>query len=205
MPSTDLGNNSGGYQAHDADSSSQKGLLAESSTVMGGSGRHVDASSLISAPEHLREQYAPLINDLIEKGVKVSPEKVIQIRQSSYCVAKPDPNGAWLSTRTKEDSIIFLEEGDAKAGLRHIKDRHLQEFLKEGITEENIPNVIMDFLVKGKIVDYQMGLLFDVPRPVYKHIISGREAYIAISVGDNGYVVGANIWSPKRKRGGSNK
>ena len=61
-----------------------------------------------------------------------------------------------------------------------------KQFIQKGIPEEEIPKFIMTAVSKGKIVDYQGG------RPIYKVVYNGVNREVAITVGDNGFIVGAN-------------
>jgi len=58
-----------------------------------------------------------------------------------------------------------------------------------GVTDVEIPSVIMKAVSTGKIVGYQ-GL--GTGRPIYELTINGQSQRIAVTVGDNGFVVGAN-------------
>ncbi len=113
-----------------------------------------------------------LLNELSSKGVKFSPNKVISI------------------SKTKNGQIVFLEEGNSKAGLKHIIDRHGDQFLHKGISEKQIPDLIMKAVNKGKIIGYQGK---GSGRPIYEVTFNGEVQKVAITIGDNGYIVGANL------------
>lgn len=88
-----------------------------------------------------------------------------------------------------DGKIVFLESGNAKAGLKHIINEHGKEFAQMGVSESQIPKVIFDTLQKGKIIGQQGK---DGGRPIYEATVNGQKYKLAITVGDNGFVVGAN-------------
>jgi len=76
-------------------------------------------------------------------------------------------------------------------GSKHIIERHLPQFVKKGISKEVLPNFILDVVAYGSIVGYQ-----GKDRPIFAHVYNGKSYLIAVSIGDNGFIVGAN---PKSK------
>jgi hypothetical protein len=85
--------------------------------------------------------------------------------------------------------IEWLETGNARAGLQHILVDHEQDFANVGISAEEIPAAIQEALTKGKVIGYQGR---DTTRPIYQVMFQGTKQHIAITVGDNGYIIGAN-------------
>jgi filamentous hemagglutinin len=112
-----------------------------------------------------------LINELAESGVKFTPENVVATARS--------PSG----------TVVFLETGNSASGLSHILQEHAADFANVGISEAQIPSVIMRAVSEGKIVGYQGR---GTGRPIYEVTINGRPQRIAITTGSNGYIVGAN-------------
>ncbi|MEU4314481.1 hypothetical protein [Nocardia sp. NPDC024068] len=115
------------------------------------------------------EQKEDLINELEQNGVKFSRENVVSIGR--------DPDGR----------IVFLEEGGARAGLHHILMEHSGQFGDKGVLESEIPAVVMRAITEGEIVGSQ-----GKDRPVYEIEHNGQTLKIAVTVGSNGFVVGAN-------------
>ncbi|MBE9032052.1 tetratricopeptide repeat protein [filamentous cyanobacterium LEGE 11480] len=113
-----------------------------------------------------------LIKQLKESGIKHSPERIARISKT--------PNG----------KIVFLEAGNSKSGLQHILQKHGDEFLKKGVKTEDIPDFIMKTVTKGKIVGYQGK---GKGRPIYEIFYKGKSHRVAVTVSDNGYIVGANF------------
>ena len=85
--------------------------------------------------------------------------------------------------------ILFLERGNANAGLQHIISRHGAEFAKAGISKRNIPKFIMQAILTGRKVGMQGS------RPIYETTFNGTTHRVAVTVGNNGFVVGANMVS----------
>ncbi|NDJ57636.1 filamentous hemagglutinin N-terminal domain-containing protein [Enterobacteriaceae bacterium 4M9] len=113
-----------------------------------------------------------LFNEMATQGIKFTPENVVS--------AAKDNSG----------KIIFLEKGNSKAGLQHIVEEHGSQFAQIGVSEARIPDVVMKAVTDNKIVGYQGS---GVGRPIYETIIDGKKYNIAITVGNNGYIVGANL------------
>ena len=124
----------------------------------------------------LSAERATLIEELAEEGIKHNPEDIVEIDKT--------PGG----------KIIFLETGNSKAGLEHIKIEHGDQFTDRGIAESEIPGVVMDAVTKGKIVGYQGS---GEGRPIYETTINGKTERLAVTVGSNGFIVGANFQSMK--------
>lgn len=61
--------------------------------------------------------------------------------------------------------------------------------MNAGISEAEIPSVVMKAVSQGKIVGYQGS---GTGRPIYEITVNGQPQYIAVTVGNNGYIVGAN-------------
>ena len=114
---------------------------------------------------------AELLDELARSGVKYNPDDIVAI------------------TKTVDGKLVWLENGTENAGLNHIIAEHADDFLNKGITQEELPNYIMSALENGKIVGYQGR---GAGRPIYEFIYKGVIHKIAITVGDNGFIVGAN-------------
>ena len=84
---------------------------------------------------------------------------------------------------------MWLENRTNTAGLNHIITEHADDFLNKGITQEQIPDYIMNALENGKIVGYQGR---GTGRSIYEFTYYGEIHKVAITVGNNGFIVGAN-------------
>jgi filamentous hemagglutinin len=116
-----------------------------------------------------------LIAEVQARGDKISPDEVLGI------------------TRDLSGQIVWLEKGnlgEKPSGLTHILDRHEKELNAAGITSHNIPNFVLTAVAKGKIIGYQGN---GTGRAIYEFEYHGTKYKIAVSVGSNGYIVGANL------------
>lgn len=118
-----------------------------------------------------------LIAKLEKSGVKISREDVIKIKELS-----------------NDKKIVWLEKGNSFAGFEHILIEHGEQFAKLGILKIELPDFLITALEKGNIVAYQGK---GKGRPIYEFIYNGRNYRVAITVGKNGFIVGANPVSIK--------
>jgi hypothetical protein len=105
--------------------------------------------------------------ELARSGVKHSPEKIVPIGR--------DPDGR----------IVFLETGSPSAGLEHILQKQGQ-FAQRGVGQDQVADYVLTAVTKGKVVGMQR------TRPIYEFQWNGTTHRLAVTVGDNGYIVGAN-------------
>ena len=111
---------------------------------------------------------AELFDSMRQQGIKFRSEDVVAVGQFY------------------DGRIVFLEKGNEKSGLEHIIQEHAKEFLSIGVPQQYIPNVVLRAVTEGKVVGIQG------TRPIYELVISGQVRRIAVTVGSNGYIVGAN-------------
>ena len=112
-----------------------------------------------------------LLDELANSGVKYNPEDIVAI------------------TKTADGKLVWLENGTDTVGLNHIITEHADDFLNKGITQEQIPDYVMNALENGKIVGYQGR---GTGRPIYEFTYNGEIHKVAITVGNNEFIVGAN-------------
>ena len=111
----------------------------------------------------------------LPEGTKITPGNVVDIR------------------RLPDGRTVWLEKGTDAAGLQHIYKRHEVDFVNKGISRDDIPNVVMNALERGKVVG------INGSANVYRIMYNGVEQNIAVGVGSNGFVVRANpvsSWKP---------
>lgn len=72
--------------------------------------------------------------------------------------------------------------------MQHILD-HVNDFAKKGIQQNQIKDLVMESLTNGKIVGYQGR---GTGRSIYEATFGGKTYHTAITVGNNGFIVGAN-------------
>lgn len=117
-----------------------------------------------------------LIDEVLAEGKKISPEDVV------------------LITREPTGKIVWLENGNYRSGLKHIVDEHGRQFNGKGISNDEIPNYVLEAVYQGNVVGTQGRRN---PRTVYEFIYNGQKQRIAVQVSENGYIVGANPKSVK--------
>lgn len=98
--------------------------------------------------------------------------------------SSPDKQG--LDVEGLNVKIVFLGKGSANAGLEHILLEHKNDFENVGIPEGDIASVVMEAVTEGKVVDVQR------TRPIFEFTYKGAPKRIAVTIGNNGYIIGAN-------------
>jgi len=109
-----------------------------------------------------------LMRELARDGVKHTPDDIVRIARA--------PNGR----------IVFLEQGTDKSGLRHIVNRHGDDFQNQGILESQIADYVMKAVIEGSLVGRQGSRL------IYEFTYNDQTRWVAVTVSSNGYIVGAN-------------
>lgn len=115
-----------------------------------------------------------LIDEVVSRGDKITPSDVIGIARNS------------------NNNIVWLEKGHLgknSSGLAHIIDAHESNFNQKGIESSNISDFVLTAVSKGEIVGCQGK---GTGRPIYKVTYNGKKYKAAVTVGNNGYIVGAN-------------
>lgn len=90
--------------------------------------------------------------------------------------------------KTTSGKLAWLEKGNSNAGFDHVM-RHADEFAAKEIKSNEIPNLLMEALSKGKVVGTQGR---GKGRPIYEVEFNGQKQRVAITVGNNGFIVGTN-------------
>lgn len=91
-----------------------------------------------------------------------------------------------------DGKIVWLEKGHLgknPSGLAHIVDAHETHFNNNGISSDDIADFVLTAVTKGKIVGYQGK---GTGRPIFEVTYKGNVKKVAVTIGDNGYIVGAN-------------
>jgi len=114
---------------------------------------------------------ASLLKEMTSQGIKYTPDNIVQVAKNA------------------DGKIVFLETGNSKAGLQHIIGEHAKDFANIGVSEAQIPSVVMKAVSEGKVVGYQGK---GTGRPIYETVINGETHRLAITVSSNGFMVGAN-------------
>jgi hypothetical protein len=118
------------------------------------------------------DEKSALLAELAQLGdIKHNPAKIVRIAKQA------------------DGKIVFLEEGNTEAGLQHILEKHSLEFAEQGITQNQIPDIVIKAVTEGKAIRYQNK---KQTRTIYEVNFNSKTHYIAVTVSDNGYIVGAN-------------
>ncbi len=115
-----------------------------------------------------------LIQEVKQSGLKINTEDVIGI------------------TKDASGKIVWLEKGhlgERPSGLAHILDEHQSQFNDLGVATNDIGDCVLSAVGRGKIVGYQGK---GTGRPIYEVSYHGEKILVAVTVGSNGYIVGAN-------------
>jgi len=103
-----------------------------------------------------------LLEDLVSSGAKHNADDIVII------------------TKTPDGKLLWLENGNEGAGLRHIIDGHADDFAKRGI--DDIPQFLEEVLQSEPI---EVGVTESGPFAEY--LVSGKRYRVAY--GTNGYIV----------------
>ena len=105
---------------------------------------------------------------------------------------KHDPSSVMRITKLPDGRIVFLESGTKSgrndSGFVHVLD-HVDEFTQHGLLPVELPDYIFSALTEGRVVAYQGK---GTGRPIYEFFWRGEKRRIAVTIGSNGYIVGAN-------------
>ena len=112
-----------------------------------------------------------LIAELAASGVKHTAKNIITVGR---VLGKP----------------VFLETGKDSAGLAHIIKGKATDFARKGVEVGEIPAVVMKAVTQGRLVGFQGTRGAD--RPILEIMHNGRPLRIAVQIGDNGFILGAN-------------
>ncbi|MDZ7923274.1 MAG: hypothetical protein U5M23_04290 [Marinagarivorans sp.] len=115
-------------------------------------------------------QRADYLKELSSNGIKHNPANIVDIR------------------RTSGGQLAFLETGTADAGLAHVM-RHADDFAKRGVHVDQISDLVITAVERGKIIGYQGR---GTGRPIYEVIYNDTRHHVAVTVSNNGFIVGAN-------------
>lgn len=143
------------------------------------SSQNTDLKSNDTSLKKLSKYQLKLIKEVQAKGEKITPKNVLEIGKNKY------------------GRIVWIEIGTNSAGLKHILEKHGEQFKKSGFTPKSLSNFLVKTVLTKQVVGY-IKTRSKNPRPVYKVTVNGKTKYIAISVGLNGFIVGANFVSERR-------
>lgn len=128
----------------------------------------------------LSQKCANMIQFTQERNIKIDPLKTLAI----------------ANTQRENTYYTFLETGNVTAGLYHIIIRHGEEFIRRGVRLVDLPGMLMQAAAYPKTAYlYRQGRDSDNPRVVYAvcNPLDDKPIGIALSIGTNGFIVGANV------------
>ncbi|GAA3832746.1 hypothetical protein [Nocardioides panacisoli] len=145
-------------------------LLERIKTPLAALGRLLGGEREIVAVERAaaEAERTALLDELEANGIKFSKDSVVSVFHDA------------------DGKIVFLEQGNERAGLQHILS-HADDFAKAGVPKEDIPDLLRAALSEGKVVGTQ-----GRDRPIYEVVVDGVTRRVAITVSKNGFIVGAN-------------
>jgi len=123
-----------------------------------------------------------LIAEAQTEGLKLDSDSVVEIGKD---------NGG---------RFVWLEEGGVnprtgkEAGLQHIINEHADDFTRQGVARFDISRVVHEAVARGEYTGRYQGR--PPGRPIFVVEYNGETKYIAVSIGRNGYIVGANPVRP---------
>ena len=131
----------------------------------------------------LNETRDRLIQEVLDRGIKITRERVIRIWN------RPHLNPELPANIT----IIWMEFGGPGAGYNHIKRAHGSQFNEAGIPPHDYAELVQAATTVGLFTNFQ-GRRGDrgTGRAVYLLYFHGRGVAVAITIGTNGFVVGMN-------------
>jgi hypothetical protein len=78
--------------------------------------------------------------------------------------------------RAADGKIIFVEKGNRRAGLQHILERDAGDFAGQGLSSDEIPDIVIKAVTEGTVVGYQRRC------PIYETEIKGNRHRISVTV-----------------------
>lgn len=123
-----------------------------------------------------------LIEELRIAGVSFDENTLIGL------VKSPDGEIVWLDKGLNLVDAQAISVTRRPAGFAHIIEEHGIDFVKKGITETELPEFLLKAVKENNIVD-RIG---STSRPVFELSFKGVKQRVAITISNNGYIVGAN-------------
>ena len=123
----------------------------------------------------------------LEEGIKELEKAGVKFKREEVKFVIRDQNG----------QLIWLENGNFDAGLKHIKSKHnkqLIEYFK--INEEELATLLKEFLIKGEII-YQIKNDIGNGKEGYERLCKYKNSYLLFAIGLNGFIVSTFIKNEK--------
>jgi hypothetical protein len=139
--------------------------------------------------------YSHLIEELINAGTKITPERVIGIlkQRGGYNPIKDDQNNIIGFSKEHEDEIIWLELGDVRAGIIHILLRHEDDFgLHDIYGKQEIVKLILKAIKENYYIHFEGGHLYEITNEKGDLVI-----YLQVVIASNGFMITAFPYDDK--------
>lgn len=122
-------------------------------------------------------QYAEWAAELEQTGADIDRTKVVRM------------------IRLRDGRIAWLERGHPRKGLDHILEKQKRDaFEGTGVPREKIVELVFAAIEHGVVVGYS-----GRNRPVYEVVFDGETRRVAITIADDGGIIGAHPIPAKRK------
>lgn len=119
------------------------------------------------------------------------------IDQLTKAGVKFNPNDVLFVTKDKTGQLLWLEKGSKGAGLEHIKERHLSDFVeKHGIKKDNIVGHLSSIIKTGKL-EYSRKIMRSGKLGYERLYNKNGQYYLLSAIGTNGFLVTAYPVSKK--------
>jgi hypothetical protein len=126
---------------------------------------------------HRQSADPALVAEVRQLGHKISAERVVRIG------------------RDHRQRIVWLETGDANAGMYHVLNANrVREFRDAGVAEVDIVDLVFRAATEGAPVGTT-----GRDRPVFAVRYRGQHIRVAVTIASNGFIVGANPISANKK------
>jgi hypothetical protein len=120
---------------------------------------------------------ATLVTEVRRLGYKISPDRVVRIG------------------RDRSGRVVWLEQGNSGAGVRHILEpKRTTQFAARGVAANDIVDLVFRAATKGTPIG-----ISGRDRVVYEVSFGGQTQRVAVTIGDNGFIVGANPIRPNER------
>ncbi|WP_344585342.1 hypothetical protein [Streptomyces lunalinharesii] len=161
-------------------------VLADLKKIYGEKGAAQVGDSTSAAGLGLRIAAGVAERAKIARG-NLDPKLLDRLQTSGVKFSRADT--LWIIEYAKPGApLAWLEKGDVNRGLIHTLFRHAGEFAQAGVRVEDIPALLKKALTGGTRVGTQ-----GEGRTIFQVVFNGKSQRVAISVGDSGFVIGANI------------
>ncbi|SDD34421.1 hypothetical protein [Williamwhitmania taraxaci] len=128
-----------------------------------------------------------LLDNALIAELKATLGNKVDVKKLIGLVKNPEGKIVWLDKGVTNAEAIALGRKKG-AGFAHVLEKHATDFLNKGITEADLP----EFLLKAAKENNIVKTTGSTSRAVFETTFKGVKQRVTITIGDNGYIVGAN-------------